>query len=51
MGRKEFYEKIEELNWIRKRLIANVEQNKMNQDNKKLLKNVEDELIHLKLLQ
>ena len=48
---EEYYEKIEELNWIRKKLIANVEQNKMEQDNKKLLKNVEDELLHLKLLQ
>jgi len=51
MGRKEFYEKLEELNRIRKKLIINGTNEQMNHEERLLLGKIDDELLHLKLLQ
>ncbi|MCF8359641.1 MAG: hypothetical protein K9H26_12845 [Prolixibacteraceae bacterium] len=50
MGRKEFYERLEELNRIRKRLISNLTNADKNPHELKLLEKIENEISHLKLL-
>lgn len=50
MGRKEFYERLEELNNIRKSILEKIDLNP-TRDSKKLLNQIEQEISCLKLLQ
>ncbi|MBN1924357.1 MAG: hypothetical protein JW798_00850 [Prolixibacteraceae bacterium] len=50
MGRKEFYERLEELNRIRKRIIEKLNSIDTTPREFKLLEKIEKEISHLKLL-
>jgi hypothetical protein len=50
MGRKEFYERLEELNMIRKNLLGNENLNNKVQQEQHLLEKINKEISHLKLL-
>jgi hypothetical protein len=50
MGRKEFYERLGELNRIRKGLINSFKNSETTPNELKLLENVEKQISHLKLL-
>lgn len=50
MGRKEFYERLEELNRIRMNIISGIQRN-FQAEHSKLLSEIDHEITHLKLLQ
>jgi hypothetical protein len=50
MGRKEFYERLEELNRIRMNIMSGIQRN-IQAEHSKLLNEVDHEITHLKLLQ
>ena len=50
MGRKEFYERLEELNRIRMNIMSGIQRN-FQSEHSKLLNEVDHEITHLKLLQ
>jgi hypothetical protein len=50
MGRKEFYERLEELNRIRRTIMSGIQRN-FQAEHSTLLNQIECEITHLKLLQ